>query len=132
MALLKRFGHARYCQSLLILQVAETDIFAQEIGDIGNAKDRSALLSPDEGLSTMQNVALDTFTELRRRGSGRLQLVTEFDTHLVSEAPMKSLIHVYAKMLQVAADAASSRAKLGAYKGVIVGEVLNNHSNGSS
>ena len=114
MALLKRLGHARYCQSLLIPQVAETDMFAQEIGGIGNAKDRSALLSPDEGFSTMQNVALGTFTELRRGGSGRLQLVTEFDTHLVSEALMKSLLHVYAKMLQVAADAASSRAKLGA------------------
>ena len=136
MALFQRFGHANHFQSLLIPQVAETDIFAQDIG-IGNidgdgedAGAADALLLPDEGFSTMQDMALGTLTELRPRGSGRLQLVAEFDTRLVSCGQMRFLLHVYARMLQEVAGA--SRAQLRGHKEVTVGEVLNSHVDDSS
>ena len=108
-ALFRRFGSARYCQSLLIPQVPETDIFARDIGRIGGGESREVFLSPDEGMSTMQNMALGTLIELRPRSEGRLEVVAEFDKGLISQARMKELIRVYASMLQDVAAVAQGQ-----------------------
>ncbi|KAL8788278.1 MAG: hypothetical protein Q9195_007375 [Heterodermia aff. obscurata] len=98
--LLDRFGPARYCQSLLIPQAPETDVFARDIVSIGDGEKREVLLSPDEGLSTMQNMALGILIELRPRSEGKLQVVTEFDKGLISEVRMRRILRIYARMLQ--------------------------------
>ena len=99
-ALFSRFGPGRYCQSLLIPQVPETDIFARGIGRVGDGEERGALLLPDEGLSTMQNMSLGTLVELRPRSEGRLELVAEFDKKLMSGVRMRELVRMYGKILQ--------------------------------
>ena len=112
-ALFRLFGSARYCQSLLIPQVPVTNIFARDIGKIGDGKIREVLLSPDEGMSTMQNMGLGTLIKLRPRSEGRLEVVAEFEKPLMSQSRMRELIRVYASMLQdVAAVALRQHSKM--------------------
>ena len=107
-ALFNRFGPARYCQSLLIPQIPETDIFARDIGSMGDGEPK-ILLSPDEKMSTMQNMALGTLIELRPRNEGKLDVVAEFDQEVMSEMRMRDLMRVYGGMLQDVAAASQNQ-----------------------
>lgn len=67
------------------------------------------LLSPDEEMSTMQNMALGTLIELRPRKEGRLDVVAEFDKEVMSEMRMRDLMRVYGGMLQDVAAASQNQ-----------------------
>ena len=75
------------------------------------------LLSPDEKMSVMQNMALGTLIELRPRNENRLEVVAEFGKRLMSQSRMSELIRVYASMLRdVAAVPLRQHSKMKKFK----------------
>lgn len=100
-ALLETLGEG-YCDSLLIPQAAETDVFAISVHDANG----ETVLQPDEQLSSMESMALAFVLEVRPKAKGEMLLVAEYDTKRVSEDRVWQVLRAMGAYLGVVARAA--------------------------